>query len=110
MRDLRQPLKERLNGEWTEGERQLFNLISKLTTPEQFIFSRRLRICQAMLDTCDAEVSVIQAEDGENSLLNRACDATLIPRPSDQGPYRCELPMGHVGPHSTHSRTGEEKF
>ena len=55
---MRQPLKDRVNGTWTEFEAQLFNLVTRGITDEEigdlhFLFSARLDLTQRLLDTVD---------------------------------------------------------
>ena len=55
------PLKDRVNGDWSALEARLFNLVTECGHKE-FLFSKRLRITQAMLDAYEAEVAVLRAE------------------------------------------------
>lgn len=49
---------------WSNFEALLFNLVTQVgLRDDQIIFSKRLRITQAMLDAFDAELAVIKAEN-----------------------------------------------
>ncbi len=60
----REPLRNRVNGEWTVLEMMVFNAIGK--APEdgwpELLFSGRLRLAEAALRGVDAELELMRAE------------------------------------------------
>jgi hypothetical protein len=60
---MRIKLEDRVNGEWTDFEALLFNLITKGADKKiPGYFTNRLKVVQAMLNTFDYEISKLEFE------------------------------------------------